>query len=592
MSQSEAGPSRRRRKYAVRACNTCRRRKSKCDGIQPVCQSCVTSGHECTWTADGDENNRPATKQYVEVLRSKIEILEAQIAQFKQPDGTASSYGSPSGTSIGPSGSRSKLSMPNTYNELHLAQYINITPPQPHSALPHDHTVQSILGLSAQPPQRSPPAPTGVSLSNSLDPLPPILYQYIFNIDSSIDPEEQLPEQRDSLQCQWSRYLPELDGIELSRHEHDTLLYRCFTYGVASLFGLLPNLFLRDMLKYLNPNSTCTPGQLQHYSPLLHCSLLAFASSFSDNSLIRAETTRDRFAAHAKRSLDEEFGYSNPSLIVSLILLSEYHMGIGERNTGYMYIGMAMRATQAQNLVALELERPSEMPVPAIPIVSPVAIELSGRPTAGDSVEDMFTHADYNGTTLQCYIQSAKLMLISCTISNALKSGTGSTSIDIHIELDTWFNSLPDALRIRQRSTLTHPPVLALHIRYWWSILNIHLPYIKLSDHGSGQSMKMCIRATDKLVKLFGTYETQFGFRYFPRNLLKAVHTCGYGLLFERSHVNQGTKKRAATQEGIETCLRGLRAANEIWSGAGRLMTDLETLATSREPMVVDGADD
>ncbi|QRW20486.1 Fungal Zn(2)-Cys(6) binuclear cluster domain [Rhizoctonia solani] len=522
MSQSEAGPSRHRRKYAARACNACRRRKCKCDGIQPVCQPCITSGHECTWKADGEESNRPATKQYIEVLRTKIENLEAQLAHFRQADSTGpNSMTSPThdgtlslgviGLPTSSSGSTPQLGTLNMRDEHYPAQ--SLDPPSKNS------TRWSALGLLIQPPHQNLPASPDLLTSDLNDPLPPSVYQYIFNIDSSVGPDEQLPEQRQSLQCQWNRYLPGSDSVNLTRHEHDTLLYRCFNYGAAWLFGLLPSLFLRDMLICLSPNSFCVPGQLQHYSPLLHCSILTFASSFSDDANIRSKDIRGRLARHTKQWLDEEFSYFNPSLMFSLILLSEHHIGIGENNTGYMYMGMAMRASRAQKLMAHEMQRPSEMPIPVVPIVPPVCIELSGRSTTGDTIEDMFSDSDYMGIAIHCYIQNAKLILISSNIPNALQSGR--SPIDVHLQLDTWFNSVPNNLLVRQRSTLTQPPILALHIRYWWSILDLHLPHIDISDHGTSQSLKMCTRAAEKLVRLFGSYETQFGFRYYPHNLLQ-----------------------------------------------------------------------
>ncbi|CUA75376.1 Activator of stress genes protein 1 [Candida albicans SC5314] [Rhizoctonia solani] len=593
MSRSEAGPSRRRRKYASQACNTCRRRKTKCDGAQPICQPCTTSGHECSWSTEGNESNRPVTKQYVEGLRAKIQMLESEIALLKQRDqhtaafpfsSTQLAHDAPLTPSVIPSSiSPSRSQSPNVQGDLSLAHYVN----QSHFPSFYDGYTQSFEDPVVESPHISstpevpPPEPDDTPSSP--------IYQYIFNLDPSVTLEEQSPEHRASIE-----------------HEHDTLLYRGFSYGAAWLLGMIPRLFLHDMLEFLRPGSTQVRGGLKHYSPLLHCSLLAFASPFSDNAGIRARTTRERFAAHAKQWLDEEFNYSNPSLILSLVLLSEYHLGIGEMNTGYMYIGMSMRAAQVRSgpaspvrnwyrwstfiqekLMALHMRRPSEMPEPNAPILLPITIGSGGRSTTGNSVEDMLAHEDYLGILVNCFIQSVRLVLISSTIPNVLRSG--SAPIDLHIQLDSWFNSLQDGLLIRQRATLTQPPILALHIRYWWSILDLHLPFIHKSDYTAGQSVKMCNRATEKLVKLFGAYDTQFGFRYFPRNLLQAMHTCGKVLILERSESDGKLKKRATAQDGIEICLKGLRTAGETWFEGRTLTTNLETLLAASDEVMVDG---
>jgi hypothetical protein len=88
------------------------------------------------------------------------------------------------------------------------------------------------------------------------------------------------------------------------------------------------------------PNDPSSPPTtVLYYSPLLHCSLLAFATALSDNPLIRQHTTRRKFAERAKQLLEHETGHPCLSLVQALAILSEYHCGIGEREAGYMYMG-------------------------------------------------------------------------------------------------------------------------------------------------------------------------------------------------------------------------------------------------------------
>ncbi|CUA67559.1 Nitrogen assimilation transcription factor nirA [Aspergillus nidulans FGSC A4] [Rhizoctonia solani] len=342
MSHSEASPSRRRRQYVSQACNSCRRRRCKCDGVQPQCGPCSSSGHECTWGAEAEESGRPATKQLVESLRVKVQHLESELMQIKQeqnqtqsalstPIHPSTSLADPSSAPIEPVWSVTTGDSPQTSNvgqilsELHLQ-----SPPHP----------QTLLGIShpVQPVQLVPVEDSVASL-----PLiaPYLKYQYIFNIDTTLPLDEHYPSHRASLTCHWNRYLPNLSPIQLSRFEHDTILFRLFSYGASCSFGLLPDLFLAELLQYLAPE-TAHIAQVQgsrYYAPILHCSLMAFGAAFSDSPEIRSNDTRAKFARHAKGWLDEEFSHPGPSLMVSLALLSEYHSGIGERNTGHMYMG-------------------------------------------------------------------------------------------------------------------------------------------------------------------------------------------------------------------------------------------------------------
>ncbi|KAF8685756.1 nitrogen assimilation transcription factor [Rhizoctonia solani] len=557
MSRSEAGPSRRRSKYAPRACNTCRRRKCKCDGDYPICQPCAVAGYECTWTPE-TEGERPVTKQLVKALRAKTHQLEAEISQLKQADSRIVPSSSSSGA--GPDAEfplvyPQPIALSESLSHVHTS-HVPVESRSPHQTNPTTLPSHS----SHDQPHPTPHIDLIDSPGNPISECPmttsALKYQYIFHIDTSLPHNEQSPEHQASLKCEWNRYLPNLDTIQFSRHEHDTLLHRYFSYGAAWLFGMLPDSFLHDMLEYLSPSSTCTPDQLPHYSPILHCSVLAFASSMSENPHVRQPSTREKFATHAKQWLDQEFNRPNPS----------------ERNTGYMYTGMSMRAARAgtasqlrswycwsafltetyvrlslESFVAQEMRRPSEMPTPNGLVTLPIAYELSAQPLSEMSATHLFDHVDYPRITIECFIKCTSLMLITNTIPTAT-------------QLETWFNAFPANLHFHQSDAFTPPPILALHIHYWWSILRLYLP-----DSATEPNLSMNL-ALVKLVELFEAFDAQFGLQYFPRNLLKAMYMCGRASILER-----------LPEDGIEICLKGLR----VWPCAESMVADLVQLRSS-----------
>ncbi|KAG8726238.1 hypothetical protein FRC11_000527, partial [Ceratobasidium sp. 423] len=219
-------------------------------------------------------------------------------------------------------------------------------------------------------------------------------------------------------------------------------------------------------------------------------------------------------------------------------------------------------------LMALEIRGPTELPAPRAPISCPIAIEPDSRPPLTDSLTELLNHGDYFKYSARCFIQMCKLMVIATRmIDNAVNDK--QVILDIHLQLETWFNTLPEGVLIRQRSALTVPPVLALHIAYWWLILYSHLPLaeqisISTSEPVRDLSIKMCARATEKLVLLFNTFEKQFGLRYFPRNLVKAIYVCGSALVIERDAASSASrKKRASATEGIETCINALKSIGD-----------------------------
>ncbi|KAG8791128.1 hypothetical protein FRC12_010113 [Ceratobasidium sp. 428] len=329
-TSAAAGSSKRRGQYSSRACNGCRRRRCKCDGVQPTCGACSLYGRECDWSGETDAR-RPVTKQLVDSLRAKIQLLESTVEQLRaaNPAIATSSVADP----------LSDAARPLPASPVHpdglgtsKQNWLDLNPPF-RPALPIDQQLE--LGDDASEAERPQPPPSHLIAT--------VIYRYVFQTDHTIPPHKQPNDIRLSLVCDWNRYLPQLPGVQFSRQEHDILLLRCFKYGTSWLMGLVPELFLHDMLYLLTSGTVgsqpLSPSQLQHYSPMLHCSIMAFAAAFSDDPAVRAPETRGRFASCAKQWLDEEFQRPMMSLVRSLALLAEYHCGIGDTDAGYMYMG-------------------------------------------------------------------------------------------------------------------------------------------------------------------------------------------------------------------------------------------------------------
>ncbi|KAG8711723.1 hypothetical protein FRC09_020453 [Ceratobasidium sp. 395] len=89
-------------------------------------------------------------------------------------------------------------------------------------------------------------------------------------------------------------------------------------------------------------------SETNHYSPPLHCSLLAFAAALSDYPAMRRREIKGEFAKKAKQLLHDDLYQPRLSLVQALAILSEYHSGIGQKEQAYMYLGMSIRATRAR----------------------------------------------------------------------------------------------------------------------------------------------------------------------------------------------------------------------------------------------------
>lgn len=59
------------------ACDSCRSRKRKCDGVRPVCGQCRANNHACAFNVHVDKR-KPPSKSYVLALEARIKTLESR----------------------------------------------------------------------------------------------------------------------------------------------------------------------------------------------------------------------------------------------------------------------------------------------------------------------------------------------------------------------------------------------------------------------------------------------------------------------------------------------------------------------------------
>ncbi|KAJ5712280.1 hypothetical protein N7493_008748 [Penicillium malachiteum] len=78
-------PSRVEKSRPAKACNTCRRKKVKCDGKRPTCSSCMIFNLPCGFE-DAGKNSSRTRKTYVEELEQRIKDMEDQLQQLRQSE--------------------------------------------------------------------------------------------------------------------------------------------------------------------------------------------------------------------------------------------------------------------------------------------------------------------------------------------------------------------------------------------------------------------------------------------------------------------------------------------------------------------------
>jgi len=251
--------------YATQACTICRAKKSKCDGMKPVCGSCVTSGRadECSWGRD-TAPRRPRTEAHFEALRKRADSLQAYVElQFRpqQP-------GELSGQEGGLDSDADVLD-----SDEEITQELTV----PTQRLKLDERSGGLLhhGITA---------PSSISFGdrtrNEISRTPTVYNPdatYVLQVDN-VDISQTHPE------IDWSRYLPPEVGLD--RREHDKILDLSFKFFAMWTFRIVPFLFLRDMYRALSvPRSEERP-RTPHYSPMLHNAVLSVSAKLLTSSTV------------------------------------------------------------------------------------------------------------------------------------------------------------------------------------------------------------------------------------------------------------------------------------------------------------------
>ncbi|KAL0264662.1 hypothetical protein SLS55_000613 [Diplodia seriata] len=76
-------PPKRQKSMTVIACNSCKRRKSKCNGVRPACDRCLRLNEECHYELDSNISRQDGLKRRLREVTAKSESLEALVSQLR-----------------------------------------------------------------------------------------------------------------------------------------------------------------------------------------------------------------------------------------------------------------------------------------------------------------------------------------------------------------------------------------------------------------------------------------------------------------------------------------------------------------------------
>ncbi|CAJ0889825.1 3600_t:CDS:2 [Entrophospora sp. SA101] len=518
-----------KRQRVSKACDSCRRKKVKCDGIQSVCGNCKAFNLECTYNDTTKKRGPP--KGYIEAIETRLHKMEsllgglvhsndpraeAALAELMQDDlhSTSSNRSNNSGDLI------------DDLNE-----------------------VMGILSIDENNQIRYHGRSSGFYLLKKGN-------RYKDGILSITSNNWKHPGQviasTNNFDLLKRPELTELPSQELSDH-----LLELYFNNVHPLMAVIYKPRFFDQLK-----------QKEHPPLLLLNAIYAYASQFSDRIEVRSDpnnhhTAGDFFFERAKALLDNDYDNARMTTIQALILLSLREYGTGRVTRAWLYSGMACRMSQELGIhrnnekwhpIDLKREEKEEQRRVfwACFVLDRTASAHLGRPLAIDEKdvdaaypsEDEDDESEYlpfkmehvtvsstsspvsssssalgspiiNGPQeprIKAHTASRFIYLIKlCEILGRVMqnvyaircnpvSMTSDTVLSIlNSSLNSWYLALPEHLQYTPNSDQAkHPSTLCLHILYYSALMFLHRPYASL--HNS--SHEVCTKAATAITEI------------------------------------------------------------------------------------------
>lgn len=311
------------RKKVSTACLACRKRKTRCDGLQPECRTCQTYGSSCVYNLERDSRKTPS-KAYISALKGRIKTLEDLLNTIVDAESSEArdeilrrvrqQRDSTREGSVIIGGDEEDALLQDTVDAngwaSEEANALNdMTSLLAHLQVDESGTVYSVGATSnvfeSKPPRRT-------SAASEQQPPEVVTAQFV----SGGSPHTQLSPMKHVAQ-----------PVYLTPMEHHLLqLYFTWQHPICHLFSR--DRFMRDL----------TSGSGSCCSPLLLAAVLAVGAHYSD--FISTEQG-DVYFARAKKLLEGEIERPSRTTCQALVLMGTREAGCGrERGSGWLYAGM------------------------------------------------------------------------------------------------------------------------------------------------------------------------------------------------------------------------------------------------------------
>ncbi|CAG8528580.1 13543_t:CDS:2 [Acaulospora morrowiae] len=606
-----------KRQRISKACDSCRRKKVKCDGFQPVCGNCSSFNQECTYNDTTKKRGPP--KGYIDAIETRLHRMEfllgglvhssdprAQAVLSELMQGDASSTQKlekhdfvthRNGTDesvehVGGSESSNIINSPDTHT----------TGDGKDSLLIDDlKDVMEILSIDENNQVRYHGRSSGLYLLRKSD-----RYKNgILSISNANwrHPGEMIASTQNFDLLKRSE-LMELPSQEISDH----LLEIYFTH----IHPILPVLYRPRFFDQLKDK--------EHLPHLLLNSIYSFAARFSNKPELRKypddpESAGDIFFDRAKALLDNDYDNARVTTIQALVVLSMREYGAARVTRGWLYAGMASRMAQdlgmhrnseRWHLIKQTHEEREEQKrvfwacfvidrIPSAHLGRPLAIDekdvdvdhvtsspistSSGSPAPTNASPHAVSHSisRFNSLIKLCEI-TGKIIQNIYAIRNNLPT-TGETVLPIlNSSLEVWFKSLPPHLQYDPSSDQSSDTTtLCLHIIYYSTLILLHRPYTASNN----SSHSVCTSAANAITEIADTMLRRNQLSHSMNPVVYCVFTAAVIHIYNATQADRLTSEPA--KRNLNKSLEVLEFLKRIWPSALRYSDMLEGLMSLKE---------
>ncbi|KZT53352.1 hypothetical protein CALCODRAFT_54615 [Calocera cornea HHB12733] len=488
LSASSVGTGRRAR-HVSQACDSCKVKKTKCDGASP-CGVCEKNGWKCIVTSK--DNRKTPNKAYVaslereaQNLRQRAEVAQRQVQSMRQKVLAYEEKLKTAGIIAGVQGSGSG-SMGTVIDG--GAGKLSIQIPQPRRREGAEGEGAELLGMgeklvrdrSGSLTAYAGPSPLA-HLATSPAPGPP---------SSPPAPDPQVPK------LGWSS-IAVAPEIQLQAAQN--------FFGLSGT-ELLPlaDQVLRLLELGLSPGTPpAAPGQPLELTHAFYNALLANALQFLPPHVGILRSNIEHFAASAQ-DIGGIFGHGGMGNVLGLGLLAQWCAGAGEFDIGWQYAGMSARMMQSLGLHLDYTRRERDIAWASLgaqekklrnTVYWVVYIQDKlwylwvGRTTAvadNEAVPLPEAEGDTHEPSLvfRAYCQLMRIaarILPGVYAADAAEQDSLMPAIDAHrLALDAWLNSQPDLLKPTPKAMETASLALRhLHMVYHWLRILLDRPFYR-----------------------------------------------------------------------------------------------------------------